>query len=76
MIHFDHLAFWQALDAVRLTRNLSWHGVWRATFVLATQHACTRGGKLSADSLAALLTWSGLRFEDYIIQEERSREHA
>lgn len=74
-VAFNYPAFWQALDAVRRERDLSWYGISRATGVLTVREACSRRG-LTVDSLAALLTWSGLRFEDYIAEGERRMQNA
>lgn len=58
---FDADGFFQALDAVRIARKLNWKQVAQAADVSpSTMTRLAQGRRPDVDSLAALLTWSGL----------------
>jgi transcriptional regulator with XRE-family HTH domain len=69
--HFDVVAFYAALDAQRLARNLNWKKVAAEAKVSAsTLTRMGQGKRPDVDSLAALCAWSGLDADDYIRSEE------
>jgi len=57
---FDTAGFYQALDAVRQARGLSWYAVWRQTFVDNCTSAKKRERSLPAEDRQTLATWAGL----------------
>jgi transcriptional regulator with XRE-family HTH domain len=67
---FDHIAFFSALDAAREGRSLTWKkladqaGVSQSTLTRMSQ-----GRRPDVDSFAALLSWSGLEAEDFLVKE-------
>jgi len=68
--HFDVVAFYAALDAQRLARNLTWKKVASEAKVSAsTLTRMGQGKRPDVDSLAALCDWSGLDADDYIRSE-------
>jgi|SRR5579859_2436045 len=66
--HFDAEAFFAALDAQRQVKKLTWKQVAVETGVSAsTLTRMAQGRKPDVDGLAALLRWSGLKAEDFVI---------
>jgi transcriptional regulator with XRE-family HTH domain len=64
---FDGTAFYDALDAVRTARALSWREVAAGAGVSAsTLTRMAQRKRPDVDSLAALCTWSGLRADDFV----------
>ena len=68
---FDGAAFYAALDGVRDRRKLNWKQVAAASKVSAsTLTRLAQGRRPDVDSLAKLLTWSGLKAESFIRGEK------
>jgi transcriptional regulator with XRE-family HTH domain len=66
--HFDVDAFFAALDAQRQAKRRTWKQVAAETGVSAsTLTRMAQGRKPDVDGLAALLRWSGLKAEDFVI---------
>lgn len=64
---FDNEAFYAALNAVRLSRQMTWKDVAGETGVAAsTLSRIGRGTRPDVNGLAALLAWSNLKAEDFI----------
>lgn len=64
---FDGDAFYAALNAARLSRQMAWKDVAEATGVNAsTLSRIGQGKKPDVNGLAALLVWSGLKAEQFI----------
>lgn len=64
---FDSNAFYAALNAARLSRQLAWKDVAEAAGVNAsTLSRIGQGKKPDVNGLAALLAWSGLKAEQFI----------
>jgi transcriptional regulator with XRE-family HTH domain len=64
---FDSEAFYAALNAVRLSRQLTWKGVAEATGVNAsTLSRIGQGANPDVNGLASLLSWAGLKAEMFI----------
>ncbi len=75
--HFDSEAFFGALDAVRVSRQLNWKEVAKGTGVSAsTLTRMAQGRRPDVDGLAALCLWSGLKADDFILEEEGQRGEA
>jgi transcriptional regulator with XRE-family HTH domain len=69
---FDATAFYEALDAVRVAREMSWRDVAKAAGVSAsTLTRMAQGKRPDVDSLAALCAWSGLRADDFISTDRK-----
>lgn len=67
--HFDTEAFFAALDAERQERGKTWKEVAAASGVSAsTLTRMAQGRRPDVDGLAALLEWSGLKAESFIIK--------
>jgi len=59
--HFDAQAFYRAMDAERLSRDLNWKQVAKQSGVSAsTLTRLAQGRKPDVDSMSALVSWSGL----------------
>ncbi len=68
---FDGAAFYASLDAERESRKLTWKQVAREAGVSAsTLTRMAQGKRPDLDSLAALLSWSGLRADDFVLRPE------
>lgn len=68
---FDASAFYEALDAQRQSRQLTWKQVAQQSGVSAsTLTRMAQGKRPDVDSLAALAAWSGLNADDFIRSEE------
>ncbi len=64
---FDASAFYSALDSQRQSRRLTWKQVAGEAGVSAsTLTRMAQGKRPDVDTLAALLTWSGLKAEDFV----------
>jgi transcriptional regulator with XRE-family HTH domain len=72
---FDAQAFYEALDATRRARKLNWKEVAKKSGVSAsTLTRMAQGKRPDVDSLAALLAWSGLAADSFVVS--RTRIHA
>jgi len=66
--HFDVGAFFAVLDAQREAKKRTWKQVAAETGVSAsTLTRMAQGRKPDVDGLAALLRWSGLKAEEFVI---------
>src|SRR5215831_1538741 len=75
--HFDAEALFAALDAERLSRGLTWKQVSNETGVSAsTLTRMAQGRRPDVDGLAALCLWSGLKADDFILEEKGQRGEA
>ncbi len=64
---FDNEAFYAALNATRLSRQLTWKDVAAETGVAAsTLSRIGHGAKPDVNGLASLLAWSNLKAESFI----------
>lgn len=64
---FDSEAFYAALNAVRLSRQMTWKEVAAEAGINAsTLSRMSQGAKPDVDGLAALLAWSNLKAEMFI----------
>ena len=75
---FDSEAFYEALDATRQARQLTWKQVAAESGVSAsTLTRMAQGRRPDVDGLAALAAWSGLKADDFVRSEtERPRQAA
>ena len=65
---FDNEAFYSALNATRLSRQVTWKDVaCEADVSASTLTRIGQGKRPDVDGLAALLDWSGLKAETFII---------
>lgn len=65
--NFDTEAFYAALNAARLSRQMTWKDVAQETGVAAsTLSRMGQGAKPDVNGLAALLKWSNLKAEAFI----------
>jgi transcriptional regulator with XRE-family HTH domain len=65
---FDNEAFYAALDAHRLANQLTWKQVAEQSGIAAsTLTRMAQGKRPDVDGLAALLRWSGLSMESFIL---------
>jgi transcriptional regulator with XRE-family HTH domain len=68
---FDASAFYEALDAQRQSRQLTWKQVAQQSGVSAsTLTRMAQGKRPDVDGLAALAAWSGLTADDFIRSNE------
>lgn len=66
VLRFDTRALYQALDAQRTARNLSWADVARETGVAATTLKNTQNGsRLEVDGMLAMVAWLGRTVESF-----------
>ena len=66
MIRFDARALYEALDAQRAARGLTWSDVARETGVAAATLKRTRdGGRLEVDGMLAMVAWLGRSVESF-----------
>lgn len=64
---FDSNGFYEALDSTRRARNLNWKQVAAQSGVSAsTLTRMAQGRRPDVDGLAALVSWSGLRTDDFV----------
>ena len=72
---FDAEAFYSALDAERRNRKQTWKRVAEEAQISAsTLTRMAQGRRPDVDSLAALVTWSGLSADSFVRDEQRSPE--
>ena len=72
---FDAEAFYSALDAERRSRNQTWKRVAEEAQVSAsTLTRMAQGRRPDVDSLAALVTWSGLSADTFVRDEQAKPE--
>ena len=65
--YFDAAGFYQALDATRQARSMTWKGVANASGISASSLTRMAHGKRpDVDSLAALASWSGLDTDQFV----------
>jgi transcriptional regulator with XRE-family HTH domain len=70
--HFDAMGFYQALDATRKARAVTWRQVAKEAGVTAsTLTRMAQGKRPDVDGLAALTTWSGLKADHFVRSEEK-----
>jgi len=68
---FDAKAFYADLDAERKSRERTWKQVAREAGISAsTLTRMAQEKRPDVDSLAALVSWSGLRADDYMVRTE------
>lgn len=68
---FDADAFYAALDAQRLSKNMTWKKVAAVSGVSAsTLTRMAQGKRPDVDSLAALVSWSGLSADNFVRSED------
>ncbi|RVD53570.1 MAG: XRE family transcriptional regulator [Mesorhizobium sp.] len=71
---FDSDAFYAALNATRLSRQQTWKDVAEDTGVAAsTLTRIGQGAKPDVNGLAALLQWSNLKLESFILGNRNSQ---
>jgi transcriptional regulator with XRE-family HTH domain len=69
--HFDAQGFWAALDSQRQSRRMTWKQVAREAGISAsTLTRIAQGKRPDVDSLAALLAWSGLKADQFVIADD------
>lgn len=74
---FDASGFYEALDATRQSRRMTWKDVAAAAGVSAsTLTRMAQGKRPDVDSLAALTAWSGLQADAFIRSETTARPEA
>ena len=72
---FDSSGFYEALDATRRARNLNWKEVAAQSGVSAsTLTRMAQGRRPDVDGLAALVSWSGLKSDDFVRSEAHQGE--
>lgn len=70
---FDNEAFYAALNATRLSRVMTWKDVAEEAGVSAsTLTRIGQGKRPDVDGLASLLSWSGLKAENFIRDGDES----
>ena len=73
---FDAQGFYQALDAVRISRKLTWKVIAEESGVSAsTLTRMAQGRRPDVDGLAALAAWSGLDTDDFVRSNAKKPEH-
>jgi transcriptional regulator with XRE-family HTH domain len=72
---FDAQRFYQDLDETRLERGVQWRQVARESGISAsTLTRMAQGKRPDVDGLAALVRWSGLEADKYMVGEQRQTE--
>ena len=72
---FDNEGFYDALSATRQARKLSWKQVATESGVSAsTLTRMAQGKRPDVDGLAALLSWSGLKADDFVRSKARQNK--
>lgn len=70
--HFDTESFFAALDHLRVSRGKTWKQVADEAEVSAsTLTRMAQGKKPDVDGLGALLSWSGLKAEEFLVNKRR-----
>ena len=65
-LRFDSKALYDALDARRISRDLSWKQVAAETGVSGSTLMRTRlGGRMEVDGVLAMVTWLGVTVETF-----------
>jgi transcriptional regulator with XRE-family HTH domain len=73
--HFDAMGFYQALDATRKARDLTWRQVAKEAGVTAsTLTRMAQGKRPDVDGLAALTAWSGLKADNFVRSDEKAAQ--
>jgi transcriptional regulator with XRE-family HTH domain len=76
-VEFDARAFYQALDSTRAARSLNWKQVAEKSGVGAsTLTRISQGKRPDVDSMAALVSWSGLSADDFVKGPQRQKPEA
>jgi transcriptional regulator with XRE-family HTH domain len=71
--NFDRDAFYTALNAVRLSRRLTWKDVAEETGIAAsTLSRMGQGANPDVDGLAGLLSWANLKAEAFIPAQRKA----
>ena len=71
---FDSNGFYEALDSTRRARNLNWKQVAAQSGVSAsTLTRMAQGRRPDVDGLAALVSWSGLKTDDFVRSRAQQR---
>src|SRR6185295_15221678 len=71
---FDAQGFYEALDATRQARRLNWKNIAKESGVSAsTLTRMAQGKRPDVDSLAALVAWSGLEADKYVITSTKRK---
>jgi transcriptional regulator with XRE-family HTH domain len=74
--NFDADAFYSALDAQRVAQRLNWKQVAEKSGISAsTLTRMAQGRRPDVDSLAALLSWSGLDATEFVRTESEQADH-
>ena len=72
---FDSSGFYEALDATRQARRLNWKQVAAQSGVSAsTLTRMAQGRRPDVDGLAALVSWSGLKSDDFVRSDAHQGE--
>ncbi len=72
MVRFDSKALYEALDAHRVKRRMTWTQVAAETGVSAATLSRTRsGGRLEVDGMLAMVRWLGLPVETFVRESRR-----
>jgi transcriptional regulator with XRE-family HTH domain len=72
---FDAEAFYEALNAQRAAKKMTWRQVAVATGVSASTFTrMAQGKRPDVDSLAALCSWSGLSADDFVRSDSKVKE--
>ena len=72
MRRFDSNALYQALDAKRIARGLTWTQVAEQSGVsVFTLRGTERGGRLEVDGMLAMVDWVGLSVETFVREVAR-----
>lgn len=72
---FDSEAFYKALAATVVARNVTWKYVAEKTGVSTTTLTrMAQGRKPDASSLAVLATWAGLKIDRFVTLEDKQRQ--
>jgi len=71
-IRFDTRALYEALDAQRAARGLTWADIARETGVAAsTLKNTAKGGRLEVDGMLAMVHWLGRTVESFTRETSR-----
>lgn len=74
-VEFLATRFYEALDATRAARKLNWKQVAAKSGVSAsTLTRLAQGKRPDVDSMAALISWSGLSADDFVGGEKEAAE--
>ena len=70
MRRFDTAALYDALDAERMRRAMSWAQVAREMGVSASTVTRTRlGGRMEVDGMLAMVGWLGVAVETFVFED-------